>query len=205
MIKGIIFDLGRVVVHDPDNEIIFQDMADSCRLNYELVAKTVMELIPAYQRGDFTDLTFWQKFAEIAGTTAFVHEDEGNELWSREFSRLLIVDAGILNLVDRLQENGYITPALSNTIPPHVRVLRSRGVLNHFAPQILSCEVGARKPEELVYQLALERSSLLPEETVFIDDVQKYVIAAKEFGIHGILYEGKDNLEEELKSLGVKI
>ncbi|MBI2151829.1 HAD family phosphatase [Candidatus Woesearchaeota archaeon] len=202
MIKEIIFDLGRVVVHDPDSEIIFQDIADSCKLNYELVVKTATELIPAYQRGDLTDFTFWQEFAEITRSTA---PENGNDLWSQVYAQRLMIDNNILNLVDRLKDNGYVTPALSNTIPPHVHVLKYRGVLDHFAPQILSCEVGMRKPEEAIYRLALEKSCLKPEEAVFIDDVPKNVEAAEKIGINGIHYRNFKQLESELKSLGINI
>lgn len=207
LIKGIIFDLGRVVVHDPDNEFIFGDIAVSCGLNYELVERTVKALIPAYQRGDLTDSIFWQQFRKKTGSRLPAPGSEltGSDLWSREFDRRLIVDEEVLGLVDRLKEKGYVTSALSNTIPPHVRIMESRGILKHFQQRVLSYEVGSRKPELKIYRTALERCGLKPEEVVFIDDILEYVNAARSLGILGIYYQGFKRLEEKLKSLGVDL
>jgi 2-haloacid dehalogenase len=49
--------------------------------------------------------------------------------------------------------------------------------------------------------LALQRFGIKAEETVFIDDNPNNVAAANALGITGILFEGKENLEEKLLTL----
>jgi 2-haloacid dehalogenase len=49
--------------------------------------------------------------------------------------------------------------------------------------------------------LALQRFSIKAEETVFIDDNPNNVAAANALGIMGILFEGKEKLEEVLMGL----
>ena len=52
-----------------------------------------------------------------------------------------------------------------------------------FSYQERSC-----KPEEKIYRTLLERYSLVPEETVFLDDNPDNVAEADRLGIHGILF-----------------
>ena len=55
-------------------------------------------------------------------------------------------------------------------------------------------------PDPRIFQLALQRFGVKAEETVFIDDNPNNVAAANALGITGILFEGKDILEEKLKN-----
>lgn len=202
-IKTIIFDCGRVFLHDPDNDIIFFDIAKACGIPYQTVESVVNELIPPYQRGDLTDKTFWKTFLKRTG----LHQLPLNygTLWTNSYLNLSKIDKGILNLVQKLKENGYCTPVLSNTIPPHVKVNRQRGLFNLFEPEIFSCEVGSKKPEKLIYHIALERTGVQAAEAVYVDDVEEYVKVAEEIGIKGIHFQNQTQLMRELRRLGIRI
>ena len=52
------------------------------------------------------------------------------------------------------------------------------------------------KPDPRIFQLALQRFGIKAEETVFIDDNPNNVAGANALGIKGILFEGKDKLED---------
>ena len=57
-----------------------------------------------------------------------------------------------------------------------------------FEAVIDSCAVGIRKPDPRIYQLALEHLEVSnPETSVFLDDFEPNVTAARELGMHGIL------------------
>ena len=58
---------------------------------------------------------------------------------------------------------------------------------------IYSHEVGMAKPDRRIYALTCERLSVRPEELIFLDDAVACVAAAREHGIHGILY--RDNAQ----------
>ncbi|GII58628.1 haloacid dehalogenase [Planotetraspora thailandica] len=58
---------------------------------------------------------------------------------------------------------------------------------------VYSHEVGMSKPDRRIYELTCERLGVLPEETVFLDDVEAYVEGAREAGIHAVLF--KDNAQ----------
>jgi putative hydrolase of the HAD superfamily len=49
--------------------------------------------------------------------------------------------------------------------------------------------VGMRKPERRIYELTLDRLGTSAGETVFLDDVEVNVAAARELGMRGVLFE----------------
>ena len=59
------------------------------------------------------------------------------------------------------------------------------------------------KPEAAIYQLLLNRFSIAPKETVFIDDLPDNIAAAKKEGMNGIVFKSPDQLKSDLLSLGV--
>jgi len=98
---------------------------------------------------------------------------------------------------------------LSNTDSIHQKYgWQKYDFLKHFDKLILSHEVGAVKPEKMIY-LAVEETSGYPsKEHIFIDDVEEYVNAAKSLGWDGIHFKDYNSLVEELnlrKILSVNI
>ena len=195
--RAVIFDCGRVFLHDPDLEVTLQDIADSCQLAYEQTEEIVNDLLPDFQTGKSDEDNFWESFrmkSELAALPANYHE-----LWTRKYLELSRIDYDVLSLVKELHRLGYKTPVLSNTIPPHVRVNHDRHLFALFEPKIFSCEVGHRKPEAEIYRLALERTGVAAAEAIFVDDVPRYVAAAQEVGVEGILFQNVQQLREELE------
>ena len=60
-----------------------------------------------------------------------------------------------------------------------------------------------RKPHPEFFQLLLERYKLVPSETIFIDDNQRNIDAAKLMGINAILFKTPAQLEQELEAAGI--
>lgn len=57
-----------------------------------------------------------------------------------------------------------------------------------FDETVLSYRVGAAKPDTLIYQTAISELGVLYEESVFIDDSERYVVAAEDLGMKGIYH-----------------
>lgn len=60
------------------------------------------------------------------------------------------------------------------------------------------------KPEKKIWEVLLERYHLKPEESVFIDDNPKNIEVAKTLGFMTVHITEGTNLEEELRSLGIR-
>jgi putative hydrolase of the HAD superfamily len=63
--------------------------------------------------------------------------------------------------------------------------------------------LGVRKPEELIYRLALKISQREPQECVFIDDRGLNLECARELGMHTIQFQNLEQLRQELAQLGI--
>ena len=76
---------------------------------------------------------------------------------------------------------------LSNMPEPFARALERRhAFLGLFDGGVFSGDVKLGKPDAAIYRLLAERHSLAPQRTVFIDDLQANVDAARALGWHGI-------------------
>jgi putative hydrolase of the HAD superfamily len=64
-----------------------------------------------------------------------------------------------------------------------------------------SAFVGTRKPEPAIYAITLERLGLPAHECAFLDDLEVNVHAAREAGMHGIVYRDNATAIAELSSL----
>jgi len=60
------------------------------------------------------------------------------------------------------------------------------------------------KPDKKIWEVLLERYHLKPEESVFIDDNPKNIEVAKTLGFMTVHITEGTNLEEELRSLGIR-
>jgi putative hydrolase of the HAD superfamily len=68
-----------------------------------------------------------------------------------------------------------------------------------------SCYVRSRKPEELIYRVALEVTQRPPSECVFIDDRPLNLENPRRLGMNAIHYQNPDQLRSEFKNYGVKV
>ncbi|MCY7308124.1 MAG: HAD family phosphatase, partial [Rhodoferax sp.] len=88
---------------------------------------------------------------------------------------------------------------LSNMPEPFARGLQARhGFLQHFDGGIFSGDVQLAKPQPEIFQLLESRYSLMPCDTVFIDDLAANVEAAGLRGWRGIHFESPAQLALEL-------
>lgn len=62
----------------------------------------------------------------------------------------------------------------------------------HFDVQVISGQVGLRKPDPAIYHLACERLELAPADCVFVDDLPRNVEVARSLGMTAVWHDGDD-------------
>ena len=93
---------------------------------------------------------------------------------------------------------------LSNTDPIHVAHFEStHSFVRYFPVRVYSCRVGSSKPSPLIYHHALREVGAMPDEAVFIDDVQENVLAAARLGIYAFHFTSANDLLAEFSQLGL--
>ena len=68
-----------------------------------------------------------------------------------------------------------------------------------------SCYLHTRKPEEMIYRIALEVTQRPPAECAFIDDRPLNLENPRKLGFKTIHYQDAEQLRAELKSYGVEV
>jgi epoxide hydrolase-like predicted phosphatase len=110
----------------------------------------------------------------------------------------------VVDCVRELRLAGLKTSLVTNNareIGDRWRALLPLGEL--FDDIVDSSEVGVRKPDPAIYELALERlGGLIPESSIFLDDLPANVEVAKRLGMRGIVVEPDPGPAlDELRSL----
>lgn len=95
-------------------------------------------------------------------------------------------------LIADLKAAGYRLFVLSNMSKEYIAYLRQMPVYNYFEGEVISCETALIKPERAIYSTLLERYSLDPLQTMFIDDRKENVDAAAQLGITPFHFDRKD-------------
>ena len=110
-----------------------------------------------------------------------------------------------VDLLYRLRTKGHALFCLSNMHPASTAFLeRAFTFWDVFTGQVISCRVGLCKPEPAIYAHLLERYELAGAETVFIDDLEVNLAAAREFGIRTIRFEDPAQCVRALRAFGVE-
>jgi epoxide hydrolase-like predicted phosphatase len=66
---------------------------------------------------------------------------------------------------------------------------------------IISAEERVAKPNQRIYQIAVERLGVQPEEAIFVDDLLPNVMAAHSFGLHAIHFKTTEQAMSEIQEL----
>ena len=91
--------------------------------------------------------------------------------------------------------NSYRMLLLSNTNEIHRSFLFERfPIFNEFQGGIYSDDVGALKPDAAIFQAATREFSLVPSETLFVDDLPENVRAAASLGFKAVQYDKREHL-----------
>ncbi|MBI9102313.1 MAG: HAD family phosphatase [Spirochaetales bacterium] len=107
-----------------------------------------------------------------------------------------------LTLIEELKVQNHELYVLSNMHLNTIDCLKTNfSFWDSFKGIVFSAEVKMIKPDREIYQHILEKYSLEPENTIFIDDMSENVEAANRLGIHGILFKDAKTLKSQLADL----
>lgn len=197
MIKAIIFDFGRVI-SAPKPASLFRDYEEELGLAPGMLNR-IMFGSHAWQEvlvGRITAGDYWQEIGPALG----LRTPNEIDAFRRRYFADEAINAGVLDLIRRLHGR-YKLAVLSNSPPGLTRWLADWEILHLFDVVICSGDEGVAKPDQAIFELALTRLGMAPEEAVFIDDNPGHVEAAQVLGVHGIRFTTAEALASELDNL----
>lgn len=127
--------------------------------------------------------------------------EEFHDAWSAVFLPDPIVPEGLLaNL-----KASYPLILVSNTNESHANFIEQRyPLLQYFDHRIFSHEVGAMKPDQKIYDVAIAAAGKSPDSLFFTDDREENVESALRLGIRAHRFDSVSGLVEALRNHGVR-
>ena len=181
--KNIVFDLGGVVFHR-DAKKVRKELIDF----FAFIFAAKMPLFwEEYDRGPLTFDEVLDELSRSKGCDRAVAEDYLREALDRQEAV-----PQTAALIRDLKRAGYRLYVLSNMSREFIDFLRRMPVYRCFDGEVISCEEQVVKPEPEIYRRLLDRYSLDPAETLFIDDRPVNLEAARTFGISTFLFRHRE-------------
>ncbi len=185
-IKNIIFDLGNVLLN--------LDFNASIKAFHELgLDKKVLDNQQAYSDPVFYDLevgnispeVFRKRVRKVLNNPEAT-DRQIDDAW---YAMILDIPENRVKLLQELSKkfNIYL---FSNTNNIHISRLHKAFLEQHgiefpalFVKDYYSHEINARKPDLESYQKVIQLAGIIPEETLFVDDLEKNIRGAQKAGL----------------------
>ncbi len=201
VLRGVIFDYG-MVLSGPVNTNIRNALIQASGLPEAQFEPLYWADRHAYDEGKLNGITFWQKFARDSGLS--FSRDQIEELNRLDARMWTTFDPAMIAWQQQLKTAGLRTAILSNMGDSVLTNLeREFAWLGNFDVLVWSYQLGMAKPDPAIYRHTLENLGTRPEETLFVDDKQVNIDAAKALGMVGIEFTTIEKLREDLLAAGL--
>jgi putative hydrolase of the HAD superfamily len=128
----------------------------------------------------------------LPGLGCDVDDDRLDQLVDAD--RQLLQDLVVLHedtepFLEAMRTKGVRTAFVSNCADNTRPLLTGLGLSALVDAVVLSCEVGAAKPDPRIYKIALDRLGVDAHEALLVDDQQRFCDGAKTVGMHAVLLD----------------
>jgi len=200
MMKAVIFDWGGVLCEETARGLISY-FSKTLAVTPEALVTAFRPFAASFQKGLITEDELWEGMSAVLA----VERPHNPSLWGEALRAIYVPKEEMFALAAAVKEKGYTVGLLSNAEMAAMHFFYEQGYGALFDAAVFSCAEGTRKPEQRIYEIALERLSIKPHETVFIDDRADFITGAQQLGIHTIRFESPDQVKRDLVSLSIAI
>ncbi len=189
---GFIFDYGGVLVFNQTEE----DQAALAAIA-KIPREQFMDLYWAdrdeYDKGSVSGSEYWERIGRAGGVK--LNSKQIQELIDRDSESWMKYDAVMWDWIAELRRAGKRVGMLSNMPADLGLALRSQtDRLSVFDQVTLSFDVGAVKPDAVIYEQCLDGLGTAPDRTLFLDDRIANVQGAEVLGMRAIQFIDRDDV-----------
>jgi FMN phosphatase YigB (HAD superfamily) len=202
MIKNIVFDLGNVLISFRPSEYFDKN-------NYpENIKSTILSDIFGSKEWlllDNGEITTVEAIKAIAKRSSLKTEEIAH-IFNLRTDIMFPLDLNV-RLLPELKKHGFKLFYLSNfPIDIFEEIHTGYYFFKYFEGGLISSEIKYSKPDSLIYKILLEKYNLVPQECLFIDDIEINVRTAEDLGMTGLVTHGSLEISREIEeALGMKI
>lgn len=200
-IAAVVFDIGGVLLDWNPRHLYRNLIPDPASLEEFLGRICTPQWHLAHDLGADTE----QSCQELAGQ----HPAKADLImaWARRTEEMVAgqIDAGVQVLAE-VKGAGLPCYALSNMEADTFALRRDRfAFFGMFDGCVISGIERVAKPDPKIFEILLARYDLAPSSTLFIDDAEPNVAAARELGMVAIRYASAGQLRADLREHGLRI
>ena len=197
MVKAVCFDFGGVLVRIART---WEEACSRAGVEPEMAAKSRADMMRSV--GPAADLQ-----SGMIDFDEFIERTHRNQAGAPDRPQLREIHAhwlieefsGMKQIVEALNTLGIHTASLSNTDAQHWKTLREMGSISSLKSQILSFEVGFRKPAPEIYHAAEDLLDMSGSSILFLDDLQENVEAALRCGWHAFQIDPHESIPDQVR------
>lgn len=183
-----LFDIGRVLL-DFDFETSLARLLPAGRPDAALALAALLDKKDDFESGliDESDYIPWA--LERLGSTATA------EIFIDSWRHIFTPVEAMGRTIELLAAEGHRLILFSNTNSIHCPWIFEQypALFRHFPEAVLSFEARAIKPQDGIYRHAIEKYGLIPEETLYIDDLAPNCETGRRFGFRTWQYDLHDH------------
>lgn len=136
--------------------------------------------------GDRVGRRAWEETLRACGSDDPALVDLAEQEWARQERRALRLFDDVLPALDALEAAGVRVGMITNgAASVQRRKLGAVGLVERLDPLVISGETGIRKPDPVIFEIALHRAAVTPDRAWFVGDhLWHDVQAADAAGLH---------------------
>ena len=198
--KAVIFDLGGVLI-DWDPRYLYRPLFGPDVDGMEDFLARVCP--PEWNRQLDAGVPFAEAVAQRQ--REFPEHAELIAQWKDGWPRMLGDSIpGSVEILAELRRRGHRLIALTNWSAELFPTVRHRlPFLDDFEGIVVSGEEGLAKPDPAIFRVLLDRHGVVPDETVYVDDVDRNVVAAANLGFRAYHFTDAESLRAHLVGQGL--
>jgi glucose-1-phosphatase len=196
MIKSLVFDLGNVLISFRPSEFF-----DKKNFPETMKSKILPDIFGSREwllldNGDISTA----EAIDLIAAKSTLNREEIASVFNLRTEMMFPLDSNV-RLLPELKKQGFRLYFLSNfPIDVFEEIKTGYFFFKYFDGGVISSEVKFSKPDRRIFEILLEKYSLVPSECLFIDDLEFNVRSAEALGLKGLVTYGSDEISDALEA-----
>ncbi len=194
MVKAVIFDLDETLLNRAIAvEQMFFMILEKC---YEDVKNSLKnEMLKKFKEydkesyGDNDKTKVFESFFNEFPPKYILPRNESQDFWNNNFPHCFTINQDIINLINTIKGQVKVAIITNGSTLRQKAKISNTNLNSCFDTVIISEEVGFSKPDKRIFDLALNKLKVQPEDALFVgDDLEKDICGCQNANINGVWF-----------------
>lgn len=192
--KAMLFDLDDTLL-DRDNAVdkLFFIMLEKCYEDIDdSIKRGMLQKFKEYDKRSYGQKDKTKVLASFFDAYPPKYRIPNNDIlafWNNHFPYCFAVNQDRINIVNKIKSQVKVAIITNGTVHRQKAKIMSTNLHNYFDTIIISDEVGFSKPDKRIFELALNKLNVQPEDTLFVgDDLERDISGCQNANIKGVWF-----------------